>query len=112
MSNIVRDAKEALQGIVRFKPEPSIEDLFDLFLDPAKQRNVDKNDEIYVAWLCKILEEFNTKNVLALHMNKSNNDRLDKYLNPMTYLNYSPKTDDGLDDDELMIDLNEAAKNE
>jgi len=111
MRNIIDRAKLALQNKVIFKPDPSIEYIYDLFSHKKGRSVADYNDGIFVTWLKKILNEYNTNNVLCLYMNSSNLEVLNNSLNPMTYLNLSPKEDDSLEDDELMIDLNEA-KNE
>ncbi len=77
----------------------------------TKQNNVDS----YVNWVLDILRSFHGKelekgeqfNACCLYTNKKNVDLLHKYLEPMTWLNYSPTECNELKDDELGIDVSE-----
>ena len=66
-----------------------------------------------INWVISILKEFCPDkpdgyryNSQALHLNTKMLDELDKHVDPFTFLNYSPTTDDSLKDGELGIDLN------
>ena len=81
------------------------------FDDIGFHRKKDKhNDHIFVTWLIEFLNKFNTNNAMCLSINPINNERLKEYVSPMTYLNYSPKDDEDLGENEIKIDLNEARK--
>lgn len=78
----------------------------------SSYKKIEKNCENYVNWVVNILNnrcnrelrENERYNALAIYMNQNNNDLLNKYLDPLVWLNYSPKVDDSLEDTEYSVD--------
>lgn len=66
------------------------------------------NSEIYLRWILDILSKYKEMpNATAIRMNSKNNIILKEYISPITWLSYSPKDDDSLEDDEYSIHLKE-----
>lgn len=91
----------------------------------TNRKKKDKNSQKYVDWILRILNEevYNCHywklrsiflqeklvvNPMAVYINENNNDVvLHQCIDPMTWLDISPRTDDTLSDDEYSVDYRE-----
>ena len=71
----------------------------------GRNKNKNKNDEKFIKWLIWLLDKYDSKDATIVYANTRINDYLNKHLSPMTWLNYSPTTDDNLADNEIMVRL-------
>jgi len=84
----------------------------------SSYRTKSDNAENYANWTISVLKEEAGKelssneqfNACSIYMNKKNIELLHDYLEPMTWLNYSPAECNELKDDELGIDLSSIIK--
>ena len=72
-----------------------------------RNTNKNKNDEKFVKWLIWLLDKYNSNDATVVYANEEINNYLNKYLTPITWLNYSPTTNSELESNEIMVDLNE-----
>lgn len=93
---LVENAKNALLGNEIVK--------FDLRTLPFVKSKL-KNDKIFVEWLIKFLDQYKTKNSQCLSANEKTNEFLKEKLYPMTWLNYSPRDNNQLQEDEILVDF-------
>ena len=77
-------------------------------------RSIRANTESFFAWVVKVLDEVirvvpkgKRLNSQALYFNKKNLDELSKHVGAFDYLNYSPKENNSLKDNEFGIELSE-----
>ena len=98
MNKTVKKAKELLSGI----------EILEIDLRKAIRfgKNQNKNDEKFVKWIVWLLDKYNTNDATSLRANEEINNYLHAYLTPMTWLNYSPVTDNSLESNEIGVKLN------
>jgi len=88
----------------------------DRYLSVYARRKVEKNLKAYIDWALKVLAESTDDkpvqketqwNACAIYMNAKNIEFLHRCFTPMEWLNYSPTTDDSLEDDQFAINTDE-----
>lgn len=106
-------SKEFIKNRLRNKVIVKFDIKKELPFKKARSKNASKNlnASIFIGWLKSVLSEYNSKNALAIYMNKKNIDYLDFYLPPMIFLAYSPMEDKTLKDDEYCIRLDKLGDN-
>jgi hypothetical protein len=79
-----------------------------------KRRMEDKNATKYIKWVLKVLRKIKTcetYSAICISMNRKNIDKLHDRMHGMTWLNYAPKEDNSLKDNQYSIDLEKMCDN-
>lgn len=78
------------------------------------RKKMEENVNSFADWIIKKIQMYHGApkhdweyNACCLYLNNNNLKILQSYLAPIDYLNYSPREDNNLKDNELGIDLNE-----
>lgn len=83
---------------------------------PFKRNNKDKNADIFTNWLRGRIEavcrendiekmQNQTYDVTAVFLHRDNNDYIQKHVDPLVFLSFSPCDDSSLQHDEISFDL-------
>lgn len=77
-------------------------------------KKIEENANSFINWIMEKLQIYHGApvsgweyNACCLYLNNNNLKTLQTYLAPMDYLNYSPREDNNLKNNELGIDLND-----
>lgn len=99
--SIVKKAKKLLSNIEIVEIDLRKKLKFD-----KRNTNKNKNDEKYLKWLVGFLQKYDTLDSTIISVNSEINSYLNKYLSSITWSSYSPRDDNSLELNEVMIDLN------